>query len=386
MMKRASSVIRAGAIALCIALLTPIQGRAATVHRAPASAPSLTAVDFVDTQHGWVAGTSIFATSDGGRSWRRQYMGSATIDGFAFADRTHGWAWGAGNGGPSALLRTTDGGAHWLPIRASIAGRGTTTSQILHSLQFLTPQVGYAIAGVYRVYVPGSATTLVHTTDGGTTWHAIRTPLAVASACFADSAHGWVIAPQGDTVLRTGNGGRTWTRSLSAGSAFQYGGQIACAGPANVWALLYGGVGMNQESYALYHTADAGAHWRAVVASSTAGGGPAPGNTAGAARGAPGYGALLDAVDASTAYLVGGCPPCGGLGTTYLGSTHDGGHTWQITPAIPGIGFGAHDLSFPTAQQGWLVSNVPPTGPAGGERSVLLATRNGGRTWTEHHP
>jgi photosystem II stability/assembly factor-like uncharacterized protein len=195
---------------------------------------------------------------------------------------------------------------------------------------------------------------------------------------------GWAVATYGDTILHTADGGQHWTRSFSAGSEFQSGGQVECAGLQNAWALLYGGVGMNQQSYAVYRTTD-GVHWHAVLASSTAGGGPAPGQLANKPRGIPGYGAVLDLLNSQTAFLLGGCPPCGNGGQTYLAATTDGGRTWTNGGAIAGVTFGAHDLSFVTAREGWLASETFPAN-GGQPYGVILHTADGGHTWTRQFP
>ncbi|HVA91788.1 MAG TPA: YCF48-related protein [Chloroflexota bacterium] len=364
-MRRTVSLMLIAALALGASTVAPARSGHAASSSAPT--PNLTAVDFVDAQHGWVGGNGIFATTDGGRHWTRQYAGSTAVAGIAFGDRTHGWAWSDTYAKPSLLLHTTDGGAHWAPQRSS---------QPVSSLQAVGAQGGYAVLGV------GPGGVLVRTVDGGSHWHAVGTPRPVTSACFTDPAHGWAVEVQGDTVLSTSNGGRTWSQRLSAGSDFQYGGQIACTGSQNAWALLYGGVGMNQMSYSLFHTADGGAHWRAVVALTSAGGGPAPGNPTGVPRGADGEGARLDAVSANTAFLVSGCPPCGDAGQTYLGSTHDGGHTWHTSPAIPHLNFSLTGISFTSAQQGWLAGTVFLSLSAGARAGMLLTTSDGGGAWT----
>ena len=360
---------------LLVAMLTLAAGAAipASIGHAVASSahtPTLAVVDFVDAQHGWVGGNGIYATTDGGGHWARQYAGSAAIAGIAFGDRTHGWAWGDAYTKPSLLLHTTDGGAHWTP---------QPSTQPVASLQAMGAQGGYAVLGM------GPGGILVRTTDGGAHWHAVGTPKPVTSACFINANSGWAIELQGDAVIRTSNGGRTWTQRLNAGSNFQYGGQIACIGSLNAWALLYGGVGMNQRSYALFHTADAGAHWRAAVALSSAGGGPAPIATTGVPQGADGEGVLLDAVSSDTAFLVSGCPPCGGAGETYLGSTHDSGRTWHTSPPISQLGFSPSGISFTSDQQGWLASTVFTSLSAGTRAGMLLTTGNGGATWTVRH-
>lgn len=90
---------------------------------------------------------------------------------------------------------------------------------------------------------------------------------------------------------------------------------------------------------------------------------------------------MLDAVSADTAFLVSGCPPCGGAGQTYLGSTHDGGHTWHTSPPIPQLDFSSTGISFTSDQQGWLASTVFLSLSAGTRTGMLLTTGNGGATW-----
>jgi photosystem II stability/assembly factor-like uncharacterized protein len=372
---RDRTIGQAVALALCSFLLVvPLRGQALPAQAAAASRPLLYAVHFVDAQHGWAAGQGIYATSDGGQHWQRQYAGSSEISVLDFTDRTHGWAVGNGaDGTPPVLLRTVDGGQHWTKA-------AEPPPPPLASIQFLGATLGF---GVTQLSNSGGGA-LVKTTDGGSLWQGIHTPLRVTSTCFANSKAGWAVAVYGDTILHTTDGGQHWTRSFSAGSDFQSGGQIACTGAMHAWALLYGGVGMNQQSYAVYRTTD-GAHWQAVLASSTAGGGPAPGQPANAPQGIPGYGAVLDLLNSRTAFLLGGCPPCGGLGQSYLNSTTDGGHTWRDSGPIPRIAFGTHDLSFVTAKDGWLVSETFP--PNGGQPyGVIVHTVDGGRTWSRQFP
>ena len=74
----------------------------------------LTAVYFVDEQHGWAVGhdAQILASSDGGKSWNKQFEDlarEAPLLDVWFKDLQNGLAIGA----YGALLATTDGGQHW---------------------------------------------------------------------------------------------------------------------------------------------------------------------------------------------------------------------------------------------------------------------------------
>ncbi len=77
-----------------------------------ADAAGFGAVTFVNSQVGWVAGDStIFATVDGGLTWRRQYVGRAQFTSLSFINAQMGWAAGVDAvSGKGVLLGTTDGG------------------------------------------------------------------------------------------------------------------------------------------------------------------------------------------------------------------------------------------------------------------------------------
>jgi len=71
----------------------------------------LSAVDFVDQNHGWIVGMDpyIMSTPDGGATWYQQSVPSQMNDRLSavdFVNASHGWA--AGHDG--YILRTTTGG------------------------------------------------------------------------------------------------------------------------------------------------------------------------------------------------------------------------------------------------------------------------------------
>jgi len=150
----------------------------------------LTAISFVDTEHGWtVDSQAIVSTSDGGVTWRTQKAPAGLqLETVFFLDALHGWAAGMGVGGSLAaravVLGTSDGGATWR--RLSIGSPRTYIS----SLSFADPLHGWATAEY------GPRTLVLATTDGGVTWRTQRlggakimavAPVSSTGAC----AVGW---------------------------------------------------------------------------------------------------------------------------------------------------------------------------------------------------
>ena len=363
-MKNSPPLVGLAALAaLCLSGVS-LAGAAPEARPAAAQQGTLDTVAFPSSGHGWLGGAhTILATSNGGKTWTRQYAGSTTVRQFSFISDSAGWAMGRGQ-----LLHTSNGGRTW-----TVAGK---PPHALQQIAFVTPSQGWAIAGDS----PNSRV-LYRTTDGGRSWTQRSLFVSVGAICFSDPAHGWAARgfSTGQTkaaLLTTGNGGATW-RSVAVppgvGGAEGFEGQaLACPTPGTVWDQVTfsgyaGGVG-----YALYRSGDDGGHWQAVAQ------GMAPGNI-GAARGpgtAPG---ALAAPSAQAAYLAGTCFACQGQGTTSVGETLDGGKSWR-NRVLPGLPTASTALSFPTAHEGWLVAYWQ-TGASQQQQSAVFKTTDGGATW-----
>jgi photosystem II stability/assembly factor-like uncharacterized protein len=197
---------------------------------------NLSGVTFVDAQHGWAVGTSIYsieidgtnavllATSDGGLHWTQQTTplvgAKAALNDVVFADALHGWAVGVLDDGGgylgSLILATTNGGATWVrqlayyPPLTSNTGGG-----VLHAIACIDAKHLVAVGS------DDNACEIFRTANGGKTWTRFVQPAAwqvypfgmdyrldLRDVVFADALHGWAV---GDgTVLRTTNGGVTW--------------------------------------------------------------------------------------------------------------------------------------------------------------------------------
>ena len=117
-----------------------------------------------------------------------------------FVDGKQGWV--AGDNG--TLLHTTDGGTTWVPQTSG-------TPADLTSLHFLPDGK--------QGWVAGDNGTLLHTTDGGATWapQTSGTLVSLTSLLFLpDGKQGWVAGRNG-TLLHTTDGGATWNSPVHYG-------------------------------------------------------------------------------------------------------------------------------------------------------------------------
>ncbi|MGH9751868.1 MAG: YCF48-related protein [Blastocatellia bacterium] len=185
---------------------------------------NLRSIYFVDSMTGWAAGDAgvVYRTTDGGRDWKPQSLGSAADISFVyFIDWNRGWMIGKSGGkmgdeagSENILFITTNGGRAW-----AVRSLPNVTS-----LHFIDARTGWAV---------GRNATLLKTTDGGLEWSKVRSiekliGLPVESSNynfgfsdihFTDAQHGWLIGnfygrARTDIggVFMTSDGGVTWKR------------------------------------------------------------------------------------------------------------------------------------------------------------------------------
>lgn len=213
---------------------------------------------YLDDKRGWAVGEAgtLLTTADAGVTWTAQHPGTdQPLNGVTFLDAQNGWMSGA-NG---TILHTSDGGAHWTAGSIglsesiqSITPFDANSAAILvgYSGKILVTQdggarwkdVSYQGGGVQQ-YMPVSPSdiwavsyasntaSLVHTTNGGTSWTNVELPgvstdpaysRSVQTARFSDALHGWAVVVESgynfntytyvyrQTGMRTADGGATW--------------------------------------------------------------------------------------------------------------------------------------------------------------------------------
>jgi photosystem II stability/assembly factor-like uncharacterized protein len=320
-------------------VLMTSNGGTSWIDRTPAGlTKSLTDVSFVDDQHGWAGTTDGFVlrTSDGGASWKTTRVGSArawlTVD---FVDATHGWAVVAGT-----LWHTSNGGASWT-VRHRFANGGV-------NVDFTGTRYGWA--ALPSNGGRGSASILA-TSDGGMRW---RTVCRVAEeviwglhasgrsrVAFARTVAGENVPDNSfgvTTMSSTTNGGASW-KTRRVGLSGQ---PLAIGGRDN--ALCSVGEG-------ILTSADAGASWHATSS----------GQLYFLNDGVAVSASDLWAVDEGGALL------------------HSGdGAQWTEQPSPMRYSQELRAVSFPNADNGWVVGNTLAFPPSG----IILHTSDGGTSWS----
>lgn len=316
-------------------------------------------IQFLNADTGRAAGNGfMIGTSDAGCHWQEIYTGQWEFAQIDFPNNKNGWALASVPSKQTKyLIQTSDGGAHW----SKVATGGTSFDRVDRVSE--TTGFGYTRTAAYK------------TINGGSHWVKISTPANSRFISFDDVNHGWalvVIPGGGYKVMKTVDGGQNWSTKLNVTSNSNNGGEIYSNGK-QVWALLYGESGMSQVSYSLYSSTDGGGHWNHVIAQSTAGGGPAPGNGKAVVDKGPaqpgGHPSNLQLIGGTTAFLGAGSP-AGEV--VSVGRTYDGGKTWKnMTPSISG--FDAR-ISFTEGKRGWIAVT-------GATESSIYMTRDGGLSW-----
>ena len=210
--------------------------------------------------------TFVHRTTDGGTTWTQVYTQTGGfMDAIWMTSASNGIMYGDPVSGNWELYKTTDGGATWnaLPALAQsgseagwnnamyVSGSsiyfGTNNTRIYYSSDMgnsWTPQTTTGQINSYAIWfndaniglMGGSTGGLDATTNGGTTWTAITSPGAVASAGITGVNNQWWFPQQANpgVVYYSSNNGASWTTDYTAPSGQFY--HIAKARNGN-WVL-----------------------------------------------------------------------------------------------------------------------------------------------------
>jgi photosystem II stability/assembly factor-like uncharacterized protein len=304
-------------------------------------------VFFTDRLNGWSVGRwgSIYRSENGGEDWTPQSSGTVRrLKSVFFVNPDTGWV--VGHGG--AILKTTDGGAAW-------TAQESGTDSHLRSVFFFDPDTGWAA---------GEDSTLLKTTDGGNRWSPRNsgTGLDFSAIHFTDPDTGFVagfrgslddlggLRKSGGGIIRTSDGGETWSPVLSDPAAGLNAVRFSAVGTG--WSVGTTGC--------LLETEDLGTTWTPR------------------SRGASGTLSAVFFTDPERGWAI-------ASGTLYR--TTDGGDTWTANPEPvlddPRLAdFSFTSLQFADADTGLLTgSYIIQSQVAFEMASVVLRTTDGGDTW-----
>lgn len=188
----------------------------------------------------------VLLSDDDGKSWRQAQTVpvASTLTGVWFSTAKTGWAvghWGA-------ILRTVDAGETWVAQRSDLE-----TDQPLFGVWFKDEKEGWAV-GLWSL--------MLHTTDAGQTWTTVTLPPPAGAkkadrnlyAIFADSKGTLFVACEQGRVLRSKDGGASWTYSETG-----YPGSFWAGVALQDGTLLVGGL-----RGTIYRSANGGDSWTAV--------------------------------------------------------------------------------------------------------------------------
>jgi photosystem II stability/assembly factor-like uncharacterized protein len=178
-----------------------------------------TGMGWASATTGWITGSIaaaqntvyLYRTQDGGVTWHLQSLPLPSIQAivttqppvfFSAADGVLPVSFFNGQGTSFDVYATHDGGATW--------SRSTLLTATVNAWDFLTMQQGWVVGA--------NGTTLYETSDGGLHWTTI-TPSAnlqhISQLNFVSAQEGWAIntaAPNAPVLLKTLNGGQTWVQ------------------------------------------------------------------------------------------------------------------------------------------------------------------------------
>jgi len=192
----------------------------------------------------WAVGENgrVFVSSNSGSSWEQQNSGgiSERLNSVYFTDVSTGYA--VGNSG--RVIKSTSSGVNWIDL-GQMAGTPN-----LYTVYFITPSTGFAA---------GAGGKLFKTSDGGTSWQEIATGTTddIRKILFVDETTAFM-ATAGGKILKSSDGGDTWAATSASDNALY---SVAFISPAQ-------GVAVGDKKTIL-RTTDGGASWTTISSATT---------------------------------------------------------------------------------------------------------------------
>lgn len=302
-------------------------------------------------------GDGLFKSTDAGTSWTKVAVVGTTgsyCSQLALDPKNSNILYWAGSAG---LLKSTNAGVNWSTINA--------TTNAMNVFPNTCANIGTAV---------GTNGKIIRTINGGATWtiQTSGTTNTLNGVSFIDANYGMAVGNSG-IILKTTNGGTNWTTSIVGTATFA---GVSMVDANNATVVGAGGV--------IYHTTNGGTNWVAQTSGTTnLLMGVSCTSTYGIAVGANGTilrtmnsGAQWTVQTSGTTYGLNGATMIDANTITVVGNTGtilhttNGGSNWA--PQTSGISTNLMAISFYS----------PTIGVAAGYSGKILRTTNGGTTWT----
>ncbi|MBN2057819.1 MAG: hypothetical protein JW782_03380 [Candidatus Saganbacteria bacterium] len=171
-------------------------------------------ISALDTMTAWVVGLNgtILRTTDGGDTWVKQNdsnVPAVQLQAVYALDSQHVWAGGGADSGYLTMVRSTNGGSSWVRQGSSSL---EVTGENLIDIYALDENNVWATGGRYAI---------LKTSDGGDHWVSQhQTVMGDCNGIFPlDVNTAWIAQDYGH-ILHTTDGGTTWDEQLSSQSGF----------------------------------------------------------------------------------------------------------------------------------------------------------------------
>ena len=274
-------------------------------------------------------------------TWQNPKPQGNELSAVDFIDANTGWAVGS----TGTILHTTDGGTTWTP-------QVSNTSWDIDAVDFTDANNGWAAGYFDPELTQAGLGFILHTSDGGLTWQfqAPGTTNPIWGIHFTDANTGWAVGRSG-TIVHTSDGGATWVGQSSGTGDDLF--SVDFTDASNGWAVGGNEVGTPSAVHGtILHTTDGGATWTAQ----------------------PGAGALPLYSVGFNSSSVGWAVGAGGtiLHTTSSGSTW----TRQVSNTTDFL----EAVQFADNNNGWAIGGNEDSDT--GDHGTIVHTTDGGTTWT----
>ena len=179
------------------------------IAHSPTGKVDLVAVYFTSASRGFVAGDEgyLASTGDGGKTWTKYFLNTnQNINEIYFRNEDNGYLV-AGR----LLFITQDGGRTWQETRIYKTTDFKNGAPELISIRFSDKKRGLAIGSIVNKNDEIIDSLVMKTDDGGSTWTRVLIPskAELFHLDFNGNSHGWIVGDKG-LILTTDDGGDNW--------------------------------------------------------------------------------------------------------------------------------------------------------------------------------